>query len=141
MVMDHEEVSTFLNRTNPPYLGVIGTLSEDGFPSLTPVWYQWTGTSVNIWSSDKRGWVRNLQRDNRVSFSVQDGHPPYPAVVMRGHASVTTSESSPIRSAISSIVQRYLPREEVEKYIADWPKLNAIVSIYPMRIASWQEGG
>jgi hypothetical protein len=38
--------------------------------------------------------VRNLLRDPRAAFSVQTSGEPYPAVVMRGTATVATADDA-----------------------------------------------
>ena len=36
--MNEEEVDNFLNRTQPPLLGVIATIDKTGYPNALPVW-------------------------------------------------------------------------------------------------------
>ena len=89
-----------------PYLGVVGTLQEDGSPHAVPVWYRYDGEAVSIWSDEGRGWVRNVLRDPRVAFSVQEIEPPYAAVVMHGRAEVDTSDDHAIDDEIRRITRR-----------------------------------
>jgi len=141
MSMDASELDQFLSQTFPTPLGVVGTLRADGSPNLTPVWFRWDGTSVTIWTTDTRAWVRNVYRDPRVAFSVQTFDPPYPAVVMRGLATATGGDDYDILGEIRAITKRYVRPEGVEAYIAEWPALRTIVKITPDRIISWAEGG
>jgi PPOX class probable F420-dependent enzyme len=123
MSMEPQELRAFLDQRFPTPLGVVGTLRTDGSPNVTPVWFRWDGSSVKIWTTDTRAWVRHLQRDPRVAFSVQTFDSPYPAVVIRG------------------LTRRYVAPEEVEPYVTDWPALRTIVTISPERIISWSAGG
>ena len=141
MSMEVEEFEAFLGQTFPTPLGVVGTLRPDGAPNLTPVWFRWDGKSVTIWTTDKRAWVRNLQRDPRVAFSVQTFDRPYPAVVIRGLASSRTGDDPAVLEEIRAITRRYVGPEEVEPYIDDWPALRTIVRITPDSVISWAEGG
>jgi PPOX class probable F420-dependent enzyme len=141
MSMDAEQVDTFLDQSFPTPLGVVGTLRQDGSPNLTPVWFRWTGSSVKIWTTDTRAWVRNLQRDPRVAFSVQTFEAPYPAVVIRGLATVAGGESPAVLDEIRAITARYVGPGEIEGYVSDWPALRTIVTITPGHVISWEEGG
>ena len=141
MSMQPDEVAAFLGQTFPTPLGVVGTLRRDGSPNLTPVWFRWDGASVRVWTTDTRSWVRNLLHDPRVAFSVQTSEAPYPAVVIRGHTTVTSGDESAVLDEIRAITRRYVGPDEVEPYITDWPALRTIVKITPDRIISWVEGG
>jgi PPOX class probable F420-dependent enzyme len=141
MSMSTAEQQAFLGQAFPTPLGVVGTLRRDGSPHLAPVWFRWDGAIITIWTTEERVWVRNLMRDPRAAFSVQTFEAPYPAVVIRGTATVATADDGATMEEIRAITRRYLPAEEVETYIADWPNLRTIVSIVPDHIASWSAGG
>ena len=49
---------------------------------------------MRLWTTETRVWVRNLLRDPRVAFSVQTFEAPYPAVMMRGDATVATADDA-----------------------------------------------
>lgn len=141
MSMSTAEQQTFLAQTFPTPLGVVGTLRRDGSPHLVPVWFRWDGTVITIWTTEERVWVRNLMRDPRAAFSVQTFEAPYPAVVMRGTATVATADDNATMEEIRAITRRYVPAGGVDRYVADWPHLRTIVSITPDHIASWSAGG
>jgi len=141
MNMSSAELETFLGQTFPTPLGVVGTLRRDGSPHLVPVWFRWDGAAVTIWTTQTRAWVRNVLRDPRTAFSVQTSEEPYPAVVMRGAATVATADDRATNEEIRAITRRYVPGEGVESYIADWPNLRTIVTIVPDHIVSWSAGG
>ncbi len=141
MSMQPNELEAFLGQTFPTPLGVVGTSRRDGSPNVTPVWFRWDGEAVTIWTTDTRAWVRNVLRDPRVAFSVQTFEAPYPAVVIRGLASVTSGNGPAILDEIRAISRRYVSSEEVEPYVSDWPALRTIVRITPNRLISWLEGG
>jgi hypothetical protein len=105
------------------------------------VWYRWDGGAVTIWTTEARAWVRNLRRDPRAAFSVQTSEDPYPAVVMRGTATVATADDAATMAEIRAITRRYVAPGGVEDYIAGWPDLRTIVTIAPSHIVSWSTGG
>lgn len=140
-MMSTAEQETFLGQAFPTPLGVVGTLRRDGSPHLVPVWFRWDGTAVTIWTTQQRAWVRNLLRDPRAAFSVQTFEEPYPAVVMRGTATVATSDDAATTAEIHAITRRYVAAEGVEEYVARWPQLRTIVTIDPQHLVSWSVGG
>jgi PPOX class probable F420-dependent enzyme len=141
MNMSAADLEMFLGQAFPTPLGVVGTLRRNGSPHLAPVWFRWGGAAVTVWTTEERWWVRNLRRDRRAAFSVQTFEAPYPAVVMRGRATVATSDDSATMEEIRAITSRYVPAADVESYVADWPHLRTIVTIVPDHMVSWSVGG
>jgi PPOX class probable F420-dependent enzyme len=127
------EVTDFLER---PLLGVVSTLMADGSPHQVPVWYRWDGERIHIWTHDERLWVRNVLRDPRVAFSVQEPAPPFAAVAMRGQAEVDHDDPDEIRR----ITGRYIEPAEVEEYVSAWPGLRTLVRIRPAHLRGWARG-
>ena len=141
VAMSSAELEAFLGQTFPTPLGVVGTLRRDGAPHLVPVWFRWDGAAVTIWTTEERAWVRNLMRDARAAFSVQTFEEPYPAVVIRGSATVATADDAATIAEIHAITRRYVPAGGVEEYVARWPQLRTIVTIAAEHIVSWSVGG
>lgn len=128
------EVDALLKRELPGLLGVVGTNSQNGFPHLVPVWFRWDGALVRIWTLESRIWVRNLARDRRVGFSVQETAEPYRAAIMKGRATIVTGNDDGVSAEIESITRRYVPKSDVAAYIEEWKGLRTIVSIRPEKI-------
>src|SRR5262245_61323583 len=120
MSMSETELEAFLAQTFPTPLGVIATLRRDGSPHVVPVWFRWDAGAVTIWTTETRVWVRNLLGDPRVAFSVQTFEQPYPAVMMRGDATVANADDPAIVEQARAISRRYLPLAEVDAYVAQW---------------------
>jgi hypothetical protein len=55
-----------------PYLW-IATTNADGSPHLVQQWGVWVDAVLYFEGSDRTRWARNLQRDARLGFGVQDG--------------------------------------------------------------------
>jgi hypothetical protein len=92
-----------------------------------------------VWTHEERLWVRNLRRDPRIAFSVQETEPPYGAVTMRGRAEICTA-SADAEDEIRRITRRYLSENEVEGYVTAWSHLRTIVCIHPAAIRAWGRG-
>ena len=123
-----------LSRERPGLLAVVGTLGRDNCPHLIPVWYRWDGRSMLVWTLEKRAWVRNVQRDPKVGVSVQDGGI---AVMMKGRATVHTSDGPEVDEEVRRITRRYVGDDETDGYIADWSSLRTIVRIEARSIFFW----
>ena len=141
MSMSEAELEAFLAQTFPTPLGVIATLRRDGSPHIIPVWFRWDAGAVTIWTTETRVWVRNLLRDPRVAFSVQTFEEPYPAVMMRGRATVATADVATTVAQAEAIARRYLDPADVEDYVDRWSELRTIVTMTPDHIVSWSAGG
>jgi PPOX class probable F420-dependent enzyme len=137
--MTGDEITAFLDQASPALVGVVATVRADGSPHAVPVWYSWDGHTVIIWTGQERAWVRNLQRDPRVAFTVQESRPPYAAVTMRGQAEAS-STGPDIDRDIYRIAGRYLAQDECEEYVAAWPDLRTIMRIQPTIIRGWGRG-
>jgi len=61
------ERDAFLAETR---LGILTTLRSDGSPVAVPVWFEWDGTTVRIFTGAGTGKARRLQRDPRASLLV-----------------------------------------------------------------------
>jgi hypothetical protein len=83
--------------------------------------------------------VRNLRRDPRVAFSVQEAKLPYGAVTMRGRAEICTAAAD-AEDEIWRITHRYLMENEVEGYVTAWSHLRTIVCIHPAATRAWSRG-
>jgi PPOX class probable F420-dependent enzyme len=143
--MTPEQVDAFLDESHPDEhttrLGVVASLMEDGCPHLTPLWYRWTGEAVKIWSGEELLWVRNVMREPKVAFSVQEDREPCPAVVIRGRAEVVTEDTPELREEILRIATRYLPLEAAQAFAERWTERRTIVTIHPDRVVSWGGAG
>lgn len=135
--MTQDEANVFLDQENPALVGVVGTTRADGSPHVVPVWYRWDGHDVLVWTHEERLWVRNLRRDPRIAFSVQETKPPYGAVTVRGRAEIRTADTD---DEIRRITRRYLTEDQLDGYVAAWSHLRSIVCIQPTAIRAWSRG-
>ncbi|HAL47332.1 MAG: TIGR03618 family F420-dependent PPOX class oxidoreductase [SAR202 cluster bacterium] len=138
MVVNAQDVSDYLDQSK---VGVIATMRRDGSPHAVPVWYQYDGESILVWTEKNRAWVKNVQRDGRVAFSVQDDSPPFAALVLRGTVTVADRLDDSGLKAAKDICRRYLNDDEVDGYVDPyWPRLHTFVRIVPEKITLWRRG-
>ncbi len=62
----------------------LATLMKDGTPQVTPVWVDYDGTYVRFNSAKGRLKDKNMRRNKKVAFSIQDPDNPYRFIAVRG---------------------------------------------------------
>lgn len=67
--MTESECDAFLRDVR---IGTLCTLNEDGSPNAVPLWYDWDGEKLRMFSSRDTGKVRRVIKDPRACFSVAD---------------------------------------------------------------------
>ena len=65
--MTEEERTHFLSRTR---LGMLSLLREDGSPVTVPVWFDWTGDVVRMFTSGTSAKMSRIARDPRATLLV-----------------------------------------------------------------------
>ena len=65
--MNEQERQAFLKETR---LGILSTLSRDDLPISVPVWFEWDGHVVRMFSFADSPKVRRLTADSRASLLV-----------------------------------------------------------------------
>jgi PPOX class probable F420-dependent enzyme len=108
----------------------IATVSEDGSPQVTPVWIDWDGTHVIFNTEKNRAKTRHLQRDPRVSMSIQDSANPYHYIEIRGRVVEVTEAGA--AEHIDAMAQKYMGQP---KYPFHKPgDVRLIVKIEPQKV-------
>jgi PPOX class probable F420-dependent enzyme len=65
--MNEEMYNKFLAQTR---YGFLTTLRRDGSPTAVPVWFEWDGVAVRIFTSKTSSKVKRIQHDPRVTLLV-----------------------------------------------------------------------
>jgi nitroimidazol reductase NimA-like FMN-containing flavoprotein (pyridoxamine 5'-phosphate oxidase superfamily) len=69
--MSDEELAAFLEEQR---VVIVATNGKDGFPHLMPLWYVVRDGELWGWTYGKSQKVRNLERDDRTTLQIEDGH-------------------------------------------------------------------
>lgn len=69
MSMTPDERDEFLRGTR---IAILSTLNDDGSPNALPLWFEWDGQKIRMFSSRATGKVRRLERDARASLTIAD---------------------------------------------------------------------
>ncbi len=123
------------------HIAVLTTISPDGTPLQTPVWYLYDDGDqlIYIRTSSTSTKARNIGRDPRVSLCVQDERPPYRGVTVKGSASVEPERldlsARMSRHYLGAVAGFFYLRLRTRNQIEDDP--DAIVVIKPQRTYGW----
>jgi PPOX class probable F420-dependent enzyme len=95
----------------PGRFGVLATINKDGTPQLTTMWYLLEGDEILFNTAVGRLKDRNLRRDPRVAFTIEDG---YRYITVSG--SVRRIEDQPTAQAdIKRLASAYWGGEQIEE--------------------------
>ena len=83
----------------------VGTISQDGTSHVTPVWVHTDGEHVELNSAEGRLWVRNVDRDGRITCTIMNMKDPQEFVEIRGRVAERTNEGAD--EHIESLAQKY----------------------------------
>lgn len=118
-----------------PRIGRLGTTNGDGTPLITPVWYRFEDSAFLVLTERGSRKHRNIERDPRVAFCIDDEHPPYHTVLVTGRVTV---EGAPGREWREALAIHYLGDEAGRRYVAENEHPNNIMlRIVPEKVASW----
>lgn len=112
---DDQDVRAFLTGL-PARTGKLATVSADGRPHVAPVWYDLDddGSLVfNTGASTVKG--RNMRRDPRVSFCVDDDRPPFSFVIVEGLADLS-DDLDDVRRWAGRIGGRYMGADRAQEF-------------------------
>lgn len=102
------EIRAFLRERR---FAVLATINPDGTPHLSPVWYDLQGKEVMMNTRRGRRKDRNMRRDPRVTFSVEDG---YRYVTLTGSVELIDEESV-AQTDIRRLAARYEGDEDADR--------------------------
>jgi PPOX class probable F420-dependent enzyme len=88
----------------------IGSLRADGSPQVAPTWVDVQDGRPVVNSAEGRAWVRNLQRDPRITLEVQNIENPYEYVEIRGRVAEIARDGAD--EHIDSMAKKYLGQDE-----------------------------
>lgn len=90
-----------------PIVGVLTTVSPDGVPNSTPMWFLWDdeGARLRFTHTNARKKIANLRANPNYSFTVTDPDNPYRYLEVRG--TLDSVEPDPTGSMYVTLGQRY----------------------------------
>jgi PPOX class probable F420-dependent enzyme len=87
----------------------VATLRSDGSIQVAPVWVDVQDGRPVLNTAEGRAWPRNLERDPRVTITVQNLENPYEYVTIRGKVAERTHEGAD--EHIDAMAKKYLDQD------------------------------
>ena len=140
IAMSEPEVWNFLREHKTM---IVATVTADGEPHNTPVWYAIREDRIYFRAQDYKPKIANIRRNPFVSCVVEEGqkYSELRGVTIEGKARVL-DEGSLKQNALALLDDRYKNERNFKGYPEAWLKARkaermAVVEITPIRIASW----
>jgi PPOX class probable F420-dependent enzyme len=89
---------------------LVSTLRADGSVQGAPVWVDVQDGQPVLNTAEGRAWPRNLERDPRVTLTVQNLENPYEYLEVRGRVAERTHEGADAH--IDAMAKKYLDKDE-----------------------------
>ena len=92
----------------------LATVKKDGFPQVTPVWFDWDGQHIVI--NTARGRVKDkvMHRNPQVAVLIPDPANPYRFLQIQGRVAVETEEGA--RDHIDDLAEKYTGARRYPNY-------------------------
>jgi PPOX class probable F420-dependent enzyme len=87
----------------------VATLRSDGSVHGAPVWVDVQDGKPVLNTAEGRAWPRNLERDPRVTLTVQDMENPYQYVEIRGRVAERTHDGAD--EHIDAMAKKYMDKD------------------------------
>jgi PPOX class probable F420-dependent enzyme len=88
---------------------VVSTIRPDGSVHAAPTWVDVQDGRPVVNTAEGRAWPSNLERDPRVTLTVQNMENPYEYVTIRGHVAERTTNGAD--EHIDALAMKYLGQE------------------------------
>jgi PPOX class probable F420-dependent enzyme len=132
--MSREQIDAFVGE---PRIAFLATTRSDGSPTIVPVWIEWDGEHVRLFTDRSSEKIARIHADPRVCVSVAEPVGASEAwVTIEGTATVIDRGAMELAARLA---RRYYAAEKAEDTIRNWQKLAdqwVIVEIRPSRVRS-----
>jgi hypothetical protein len=136
--LTREELDEFL--TSGAKFLKIATTNEEGWPTVSPVWYEWDVSSFLVVGKERTGYIKNLRRDPRCGILVENPGLPYIRVSAQAIAEFLP-EDYPWHEPTRQMIIRYIGEEGLAYGEATFGFPRVPIRIWPKRISTWNGGG
>jgi PPOX class probable F420-dependent enzyme len=135
--MTDADRAAFLAKTR---LGMLSTLAADGAPVTVPVWFEWDGTTVRVFSGATSGKLKRIARDPRASLTVTNAvGEPEGWVAFDGNIEVRSEGAIELAERLAP---RYwdMTRPELKAAVEGWRNMAGELRLLELRPAAIRSG-
>lgn len=127
----------------PGQLCRIATVTPEGAPHVTPIWFIHEDGTVFVTPRAESSWLTNLRREPRVAIAVDEEPFPYRKVTIEGTAEFChdVGDDDTWRDLYRRIARKYTSPEGAEAYIQgtiDQPRALIAVRLSEARVRTWR---
>ena len=129
------KIDNFLSQT---MIGFLSTLNQDGSPNTMPLWYEWDGERILMFSGADAAKIRRLRRDPRAALCIAEGIGVMEAWVSVEGTVECIDDIQRTRDFACRLAERYYEPDRAKKAIESWSKAEgiALLDLTPSRIRS-----
>lgn len=138
--LSEREREEFLKDSS--WVAKLGTLSKDGWPYVTPVWYEWDGHDFWVIGKPLAEFVDNVKRDPRVYLLVDKAEFPYVRMNIMGTAEVVSETWEQAWIDMSArMTKRYVGEAGLQYLDARLKYDLSVIRITPKKMNTWKVTG
>lgn len=123
-------------RLRAELIGWLTTVSPDGQPQPSPVWFWWDGEEFRIYSLESVR-IENLEQNPRVSLTLDGDGTGGNVVIVEGEA--TIDRSRPSAAQDGEFLHKYRGRLDLYGWTPEWfaERYSVPVRVRPTRFRYW----
>ena len=116
----------------------LATIDKNNIPHIVPVWYMYSAKKFYIGTNSNTQKVKNLARNNQVSFCVDVGvmSPKIYGINGQGTANLILDETR-VKKIATKILLRYFKNMKSKSAIELLKDTDCIVEIIPHKFTNW----
>ncbi len=129
-----EEIHLYLAEHT---VGRLGTIDEEGFPHVVPMWYILLNGLIHFSTRIPRKKIGNLRKNPRISFTVDSGErfDDYRGVLIQGRADIV-EDAEVLRNYNIAFAHRHCGSED-HPYVRLLNERKRVVSVVPAHVLTW----
>ena len=134
MSKSKSEIDAFLKQIR---IGFLSTVNDDGSPNTMPLWYEWDGETIRMFSPENTGKVRRLRNDPRAALSAANGvGVEEDWVTVEGTVDILTTGGKELALKLAGV---YYDAERAKKTIDSWSESDdwVLLQLTPTRFRSY----
>lgn len=121
----------------------IATVTPEGAPHVTPIWFIYEDGTVFVTPRAESTWLTNLRREPRVAIAIDEEPSPYRKITIEGTAEIRhdVGDDDAWRDLYRRIATKYTSPEGAEAYIQrtiDQPRALMAVTLSEAVVRTWR---